>query len=43
MTAAVGHATLRLIRVQIGAFALGDLAEGKWRELTPTERRLVLA
>ncbi len=43
MTAAVGHATLRLIRVQIGAFALGDLAEGQWRELTPAERRSVLA
>jgi 23S rRNA pseudouridine2457 synthase len=42
MTAAVGHPTLRLIRVQIGAFALGDLPAGAWRELTPAERRLVL-
>ena len=43
MTAAVGHPTLRLVRVQIGAFGLGELAVGKWRELTPAERRLVLA
>ena len=43
MTAAVGHPTLRLIRVQIGEFSLGDLAAGAWRELTPAERRRVLA
>lgn len=42
MTAAIGHATLRLMRVRIGRFALADLAPGRWRELTPTERRLVL-
>ena len=34
MTAAIGHPTLRLVRARIGAFALGDLAPGKWRELT---------
>ena len=31
MTAAVGFPTLRLIRVQIGNIALGDLQPGKWR------------
>lgn len=41
MTAAVGHPTLRLIRVQIGRFHLGDLGLGKWRELTLEERELV--
>ena len=43
MTAAVGHPTLRLIRVRIGDFLLGDLAPGKWRELTPGERTAVFA
>ena len=33
MTAAVGHPTLRLVRVSIGALGLGDLAVGAWREL----------
>ena len=37
MTAAVGHPTLRLIRVAIGGFRSGDLACGSWRELTPGE------
>lgn len=31
MTAAVGHPTLRLIRVQIGPWELGDLQPGTWR------------
>ena len=43
MTAAVGHATLRLLRGQIGAFALGDLPAGEWRVLQEQERRRVLA
>lgn len=43
MTAAVGHPTLRLLRVRIGDFTLGDLAPGQWRELTPAERRTVFA
>ena len=30
MTAAVGFPTLRLIRVQIGDIALGDLKPGEW-------------
>ena len=42
MTAAVGHPTLRLMRVQIGEFKLGALAPGQWRELTATERQSVL-
>ena len=41
MTAAVGHPTLRLLRVGIGAFELGDLASGHWRELTPVERKML--
>ena len=43
MTAAVGHPTLRLVRVQIGDFKLVDIAPGQWRELTPAERQAVLA
>lgn len=43
MTAAVGHPTLRLIRIQIGRYAMRDLAAGDWRALSPAERRLVLA
>lgn len=43
MTAAVGHPTLRLLRVRIGQFALGGLAAGTWRELTAAERAAVLA
>ena len=41
MTAAIGHPTLRLIRVQIGDFALEELAAGNWKTLTHDERRLV--
>ncbi len=43
MTAAVGHPTLRLLRVRIGGFHLGALPPGRWRELTPAERAAVLA
>ena len=42
MTAAVGCPTLRLIRVRIGDFPLGELAQGTWRELTADERAAVL-
>ncbi len=38
MTAAVGHPTLRLLRVAIGNFELGNLPTGKWRELNRTEQ-----
>jgi 23S rRNA pseudouridine2457 synthase len=41
MTAAVGHPTLRLIRARIGAFRLGQLGVGQWRELGVRERGLV--
>jgi 23S rRNA pseudouridine2457 synthase len=37
MTAAVGHPTLRLVRVAIGPVLLGDLHPGKWRDLTSRE------
>lgn len=43
MTAAVGHPTLRLIRMKIGDFELGTLAPGAWRELSIDDRKLVLA
>ena len=43
MTAAVGHPTLRLIRVRIGNFPLGDLQAGVWRELNAAERTQVFA
>ncbi len=32
MTAAVGHPTLRLIRVRIGEWELGNLQPGEWRD-----------
>ncbi|MCU7813024.1 MAG: pseudouridine synthase [Candidatus Thiodiazotropha sp. (ex Notomyrtea botanica)] len=45
MTAAVGHPTLRLIRMQIGEWELRDLEPGSWRKIqhpktpaTPSER-----
>lgn len=40
MTAAVGHPTLRLIRMAIGAFPLGNLPVGQWRPLDSDERQL---
>ena len=43
MTAAIGHPTLRLIRVRIGEFWLGDLPPGRWKELSPVERAAVLS
>ncbi|MBS0150209.1 MAG: pseudouridine synthase [Nitrospira sp.] len=33
MTAAVGHPTLRLVRIAIGPVQLGDLKPGEWRAL----------
>ncbi len=42
MTAAIGHPTLRLIRMRIGAFEMGALAPGAWRMLEPGEARAVL-
>ncbi len=43
MTAAIGHPTLRLIRVRIGRLELGQLPAGTWKELAGSERELVLA
>jgi 23S rRNA pseudouridine2457 synthase len=42
MTAAIGHPTLRLMRVRIGNFWLGELPSGQWRVLPSTESKLVL-
>lgn len=41
MTAVIQHPTLRLIRVRIGDFHLGDLPAGQWRELGAPERDLI--
>jgi 23S rRNA pseudouridine2457 synthase len=41
MTAAVGHPTLRLIRVKIGGLTIGDLAAGEHRVLSKKERELL--
>jgi 23S rRNA pseudouridine2457 synthase len=37
MTAAVGHPTLRLVRVAIGHVRLQGLQPGEWREINPDE------
>ena len=42
MTAAIGHPTLRLVRVRIGGFGLGDLPSGEWKELHRDERQQAL-
>jgi 23S rRNA pseudouridine2457 synthase len=42
MTAAIGHPTLRLIRVKIGEFPLADLPPGRWKVVNPKERKLVI-
>jgi 23S rRNA pseudouridine2457 synthase len=42
MTAAIGHPTLRLLRVRIGQFRLGSLPAGQWIILTPAQRALAL-
>jgi 23S rRNA pseudouridine2457 synthase len=42
MTAAIGHPTLRLLRVRIGNFWLADLEAGKWKILSDAERGKVL-
>jgi 23S rRNA pseudouridine2457 synthase len=41
MTAAIAHPTLRLWRVQIGNFALGNLKSGEWKILSSAERNAV--
>ncbi len=42
MTAAIGHPTLRLLRVRIGGLRLENLPVGQWKTLSPTERTMVL-
>jgi 23S rRNA pseudouridine2457 synthase len=42
MTAAIGHPTVRLIRVRIGKFELGALSAGEWKALNQVERKSVL-
>jgi 23S rRNA pseudouridine2457 synthase len=41
MTAAIGHPTLRLMRVRIGRFLLGNLPAGEWRILSAEETKLL--
>ncbi len=43
MTASIGHPTLRLIRMRIGALELGSLERGDWKTLGDAERQMVLA
>jgi 23S rRNA pseudouridine2457 synthase len=43
MTAAVGHPTLRLLRVRIGCLPLAGLRTGTWRELNQSERALLFS
>ncbi len=44
MTAAVGHPTVRLVRVAMGRLSLPpDLEPGQWRELDAAERIVLLA
>ena len=38
----VGMHVMDLVRISIGTLRLGDLAEGKWRVLTPTERAALI-
>jgi pseudouridine synthase len=42
MTAAVGHPTLRLVRVAIGPIVLDGLQPGQWRELNLEEREALM-
>lgn len=42
MTAAVGHPTLRLVRVAIAHLQLGTLTPGQWRSATADERQGLL-
>jgi 23S rRNA pseudouridine2457 synthase len=42
MTAVVGHPVLRLLRMQIGGYQLGELRLGKWTELSSRDRDQLL-
>jgi pseudouridine synthase len=39
MIEAIGSKVLKLVRISIGPVRIGDLAIGKWRDLTPAELR----
>lgn len=39
MTGLLGHPALRVVRVSLGPLALGELAPGRWRDLTAGEVR----
>jgi 23S rRNA pseudouridine2457 synthase len=41
MTTAIGHPTLRLLRVRMGSFSLGSLPAGSWVEMTEAERKML--
>ncbi len=43
MTAAIGHPTLRLLRVRIGGYQLWQLQPGQWKVLRAAQRARVLA
>jgi 23S rRNA pseudouridine2457 synthase len=43
MTAAVGHPTLRLLRVRIGRYTLGTLPAGAWKLLSTQEHARIVA
>jgi len=42
MTAAVGHPTLRLMRVSMGGLSMGDLQSGSWATLSPAQLKLLM-
>ena len=42
MTAAVGHPTLRLVRMRVGGYELGSLAAGHWTRLGDPDQRKIL-
>jgi 23S rRNA pseudouridine2457 synthase len=41
MTAAIGHPTLRLLRVKMGGLELGALRPGEWREVGAAQRAVL--
>ena len=42
MTAAVGHPTLRLMRVSMGGLTMNDLQSGSWAELSSAQLKLLM-
>lgn len=42
MTAAVGHPTLRLVRIAVGPIGLDGLQPGEWRDLSVEEQRALM-